>query len=151
VKLSHHRLCVLGAAVTALALAVGCDTASSGPAAAAGHGNRSTPPSALSSQALTEQLPQAAAPSVKRAMGGDCTLIGGQGCLSGLCLAVKPGTPPVRACSRNCSADMQCAPPFSCRQVYPSDKGWFCTPEDPFAAARTAALALGSTPDASVP
>jgi hypothetical protein len=80
--------------------------------------------------------------------GEECTNFkGNEGCESDLCLRVEPGDPedgmkPRGVCSISCdpsAADPGCPDgpsPWHCTQVWPSEKGWFCTPTKTWVSAK---------------
>lgn len=102
--------------------------------------------SGKTTQALSERFEAAAAPATKLDVGEECTdFRGNDGCASDLCLRIEPGDPeaaggmkPRGFCSIACdpsAVDSECPDgplpggPWRCTQVWPSEKGWFCTPE----------------------
>lgn len=97
-----------------------------------------------STQALSERFESAAAPATKLDVGEECTdFKGNEGCASDLCLRIEPGDPeaagglrPRGFCSIACdpgAGESECPDgpspglPWRCTQVWPSEKGWFCT------------------------
>jgi hypothetical protein len=76
-------------------------------------------------------------PSIRLKIGEDCSQYdGNDACVTGsVCLRVKPGIPPKAFCSIRCSPQGTALCPdgpttsWACRQIWPSDQGWFCVPD----------------------